>query len=96
MPIGVCIDPDQFGLRSRHYAAKTAGKQRLTICDHSGYYNIADMVKMLIHAGGEIALCGTCLDARGIQASECVEGAKRSTMEELAEWTLWADKVLTF
>ena len=62
----------------------------------AGYYNLADMVKMLLHAGGEVGLCGTCMDARGIQATECVEGAKRSTMEELADWTLWADKVLTF
>ena len=27
---------------------------------------------------------------------ELVEGARRSTMDELTEWTLWADKVLVF
>lgn len=62
----------------------------------AGYYNIADMVKMVIHAGGEVGLCGTCLDARGIQVVECIDGTKRSTMDELADWALWADKVLVF
>ena len=28
-----------------------------------GYYNAGDMVRMV---GGEVALCGTCLNARGI------------------------------
>ncbi|AYH43852.1 DsrE family protein [Azoarcus sp. DN11] len=58
-----------------------------------GYYNAGDMVRM---AGGEVGLCGTCLDARGIQANELVEGTRRSTLNELAEWTAEADKVLVF
>ena len=59
----------------------------------AGYYNAADMVRML---GGEVGLCGTCLDARGIAESEIVEGARRSTLLELAAWTAEADKVLVF
>jgi uncharacterized protein involved in oxidation of intracellular sulfur len=35
-------------------------------------------------------------DVRGIDAGELVEGAHRSTLEELADWTVWADKVLVF
>jgi uncharacterized protein involved in oxidation of intracellular sulfur len=58
-----------------------------------GYYNAGDMVRMV---GGEVGLCGTCLDARGIGAGEIVEGARRSTMIELAAWTAEADKVLVF
>ncbi|MBT0960263.1 DsrE/DsrF/TusD sulfur relay family protein [Denitromonas iodatirespirans] len=58
-----------------------------------GYYNAGDMVRM---AGGEVGLCGTCLDARGIKADELVEGARRSTLSELAAWTAAADKVLVF
>ena len=27
---------------------------------------------------------------------QLVEGARRSTLEELTDWTLWADKTLTF
>lgn len=58
-----------------------------------GYYNAGDMVRMV---GGEVGLCGTCLDARGIAAGEIVDGARRSTLAELAAWTVEADKVLVF
>ena len=43
-----------------------------------------------------IGVCGTCMDARGIKAEELVEGAKRSTLDELAEWTSWAERVVVF
>jgi uncharacterized protein involved in oxidation of intracellular sulfur len=41
-------------------------------------------------------LCGTCMDARGIGDGELVEGARRSTLDELAERTLAAELVLVF
>lgn len=58
-----------------------------------GYYNAGDMVRMV---GGEVGLCGTCMDARGMTPDQVVEGARRSTLKELAEWTAAADKVLVF
>jgi uncharacterized protein involved in oxidation of intracellular sulfur len=58
-----------------------------------GYYNAGDMVRMV---GGEVGLCGTCMDARGISEEQVVDGARRSTLKELAEWTAAADKVLVF
>lgn len=61
----------------------------------TGYYNVQVMLDRVIKRG-EVALCGTCMDARGITEAELVEGARRSTMAELAEWTLAADKVLVF
>jgi uncharacterized protein involved in oxidation of intracellular sulfur len=61
-----------------------------------GYYNIADMLGAVLRRGGEVGVCGTCMDARGITADELVEGAKRGTMEQLTEWTTGADKVLVF
>jgi uncharacterized protein involved in oxidation of intracellular sulfur len=36
------------------------------------------------------------MDARGLIDADLVAGAHRSSMAELAEWTLWAEKVLTF
>jgi len=36
------------------------------------------------------------MDARGLQDTELKEGARRSTLNELADWTLEADKVLVF
>lgn len=34
--------------------------------------------------------------ARGITAEMLTGDARRSNLAELTEWTLWADKVLTF
>lgn len=61
-----------------------------------GYYNIGDMLGMVARNGGEIGVCGSCLDARGIAAEELIEGASRSTMDQLTAWTQWADKVMVF
>ncbi len=61
-----------------------------------GYYHIESFLKSLVRGGGEIGVCGTCLDARGIADSELVEGTRRSTMAELNAWTAWADKVIVF
>lgn len=61
-----------------------------------GYYNLADMLGMIVRRGGKVGVCGTCMDARGIGDAELVEGTQRSTMAELAEWHLWADKALAF
>jgi uncharacterized protein involved in oxidation of intracellular sulfur len=36
------------------------------------------------------------MDARGLTEGELVEGARRSTMDELAQVTAPADKVLVF
>ncbi len=61
-----------------------------------GYYNIGDMLGMIVHAGGEIGVCGTCIDARGIHEKDLVEGVLRSSMDQLTAWTRWADKVMVF
>ncbi len=38
---------------------------------------------------------GSCLDARGIEEEGLAEGVRRASLDELTDWTLWADKVLT-
>ena len=60
-----------------------------------GYYNLELMVKAVARKG-EVLLCGTCMDARGLGDDELVEGASRGTLDELAERTLAAGKVLVF
>ena len=60
-----------------------------------GFYNLELMTKSVIRTG-EVLLCGTCMDARGLKDDELIEGAKRSSMKELADKTLNADKVLVF
>ena len=61
-----------------------------------GYYNLENMLLVALRHGAEVAVCGTCMDARGIQESDLVEGARRSTMEALSDWTMWSGKVLVF
>lgn len=61
-----------------------------------GYYNIGDMLAGVIRRKGEVAVCGTCMDARGMVAERLVEGAVRGSMDQLTEWTEAADKVLVF
>ena len=60
-----------------------------------GFYNMELMLKSVARKG-EVLLCGTCMDARGITDEEIIDGGKRSTMKELAERTLAANKVLVF
>ena len=62
----------------------------------NGYYNIERMVRSVARRGSEIGVCGTCMDARGIGESELAEGTRRGTLEELTDWTQWADRVLVF
>lgn len=61
-----------------------------------GYYSTEIMLGRVLRGGGAVLLCGTCMDARGLQASELIDGAKRSNMDELAAATLAADKLLVF
>lgn len=61
-----------------------------------GYYNIERMLKHILSGGGQVLLCGVCMDARGLAEGDIVVGARRSSMDELAENTLQATKVLVF
>lgn len=60
-----------------------------------GYYNLERMLKPFVRKG-EVLLCGTCMDARGMVETEAMEGAHRSSMDELTKRTRAADKVLVF
>jgi uncharacterized protein involved in oxidation of intracellular sulfur len=61
-----------------------------------GFYNIERMLKRVVAGHGQVLLCGSCMDARGLAEEDLVEGARRSNMETLAAETVAADKVLVF
>ena len=62
-----------------------------------GYYNLETMLQgPATRHGVEVGVCGSCMDARGITETELAEGAKRSSLSQLTDWTLWADKTLVF
>lgn len=59
-------------------------------------YNLRQMLEILLAQGTRIRLCKSCTDARGITPLPLVEGIEIGTLPLLAQWTLAADKVLTF
>lgn len=62
----------------------------------TGYYNVETMLQSVAKRGVEIGVCGTCLEARGVADAELAEGAHRSNLEQLTDWTQWAERVLVF
>jgi uncharacterized protein involved in oxidation of intracellular sulfur len=71
--------------------AATAGQKT-----PDGYYNIERMLRRVLAGNGAVLLCGTCMDARGLDEAGLMPGARRSTMDELAAATIAADKVMVF
>ena len=61
-----------------------------------GWYNLEHMLRVVARKGGEIGVCGSCLDARGIDDAQLAEGTRRSSMEERTDWTQDADRVVVF
>ena len=59
-------------------------------------YNIQQMLEILTAQNVPVKLCKTCTDGRGITSLPLVDGVEIGTLVELAQWTLSADKVLTF
>jgi uncharacterized protein involved in oxidation of intracellular sulfur len=62
----------------------------------NGYYHLDRMLVSAARHGAEIGLCGTCTDARGIAEEMLLPEARRSSLEEVTDWVLWADKTVTF
>lgn len=59
-------------------------------------YNIQQMLEILTAQNVPVKLCKTCTDGRGISTLPLIDGVEIGTLVELAQWTLSADKVLTF
>lgn len=61
-----------------------------------GYYHLDRMLRSIIRKDAEVACCATCMDARAIEDKKLVEGVARGSMEQLGDWTLEADRIVTF
>jgi uncharacterized protein involved in oxidation of intracellular sulfur len=61
-----------------------------------GYYNTELMLHGVGRRGGEIGVCASCMDARGITDAELTDTTRRSSLEELTNWVQWADRTLVF
>jgi uncharacterized protein involved in oxidation of intracellular sulfur len=53
------------------------------------------MLGAMLYKGAEVKACGTCINARGLDISELVEGVGRGSMRILVEWIRDSDKVLS-
>jgi uncharacterized protein involved in oxidation of intracellular sulfur len=62
----------------------------------TGHYNVATMLGAVSKHSAQIGVCGSCMDARGLSDGELLEGTHRGSMEELTDWTVDADKVISF
>ena len=62
----------------------------------SGYYNVERMLTLALRKGAAVHLCQTCMQARGVEAEDLIEGAEVGSMSGLAQWTLEADKVINY
>jgi uncharacterized protein involved in oxidation of intracellular sulfur len=75
--------------------AATAAKQGQKVPE--GFYNLQIMlIKVLRGPNSSVGVCGTCMDARAIRTEELIQGTHRGSLEELADWSEWADKVFVF
>lgn len=61
-----------------------------------GYYHLDRMLASAARHIAEIACCSTCMDARGIRDDMLVDCTHRSSLDQLAEWTVTSDRLLSF
>jgi uncharacterized protein involved in oxidation of intracellular sulfur len=104
------IERPYNGLRLAHNLLQKTAGTRLTVFlmgdaaqaarrgqqTPNGYYNLERMLKGIVTHGGDVLVCGSCMDARGMRAEDLVEGARRSTLDELTLLTASSEKVLVF
>jgi uncharacterized protein involved in oxidation of intracellular sulfur len=59
-------------------------------------YNLQETLRALAAQKVTVKACKTCMEARGVRAEDLALGIERGTLDELADWTDDADKVLVF
>lgn len=62
--------------------------------EKTGQYNIGEMLTDIIHNGGEVKLCTSCAESRGVNSM--IPGATLGTLPDLTKWIIESDKCLNF
>jgi uncharacterized protein involved in oxidation of intracellular sulfur len=62
--------------------------------EKTGQYNIGEMLSNIMKQGGEVKLCTSCAESRGI--TTVVPGAVLGTLPDLTKWIIESDRTLTF
>lgn len=60
----------------------------------NGYYNTGKHTSALVRAGALVGACASCMDARGVDEARLLEGAHRSSLDGLGQWSTWAQKLV--
>jgi uncharacterized protein involved in oxidation of intracellular sulfur len=58
--------------------------------------NLGRRIEGLLARGAEVAVCGLCLELRGLAGARWIDGVRIGSMRELAQWVASSDHVLTF
>ena len=77
-------------------AVKGEAVSALTMLGFSPAPSAKVVVEILTAQQVPVKLCKTCADARGVSRLPLADGVAIGTLVELAQWTLAAEKVLTF
>jgi uncharacterized protein involved in oxidation of intracellular sulfur len=62
--------------------------------EKAGQYNIGEMLSTIIENGGEVKLCTSCAETRGV--SSVIPGAVIGTLTDLTNWIMESDKALVY
>jgi uncharacterized protein involved in oxidation of intracellular sulfur len=95
--LAMALQKDQPGTEVRVFLLADAVTAAIAAqATPQGYYNVERMLKGILARGGQVKLCGTCCEARGIKALALMEGTEVSTMSQLALWSVESEKAFVF
>jgi sulfur relay (sulfurtransferase) complex TusBCD TusD component (DsrE family) len=64
--------------------------------DTSGEFKLVELLAKAVEQGSDVAACGTCSGMRGLGEDDLRPGVAEGTMGILMDWTVWADKIITY
>ncbi|GAA4496021.1 DsrE/DsrF/TusD sulfur relay family protein [Pseudaeromonas paramecii] len=94
--LAIALKEQDAGLTLRLFLLSDAVTAALPGQKPAEGYHLRQMLDILTAQDVPVKLCKTCSDARGISSLPLLEGVEIGTLVDLAQWTLAADKVLTF
>ncbi len=59
-----------------------------------GYYNASDMLKEIMTNGGEVKLCTSCAETRGVD--KIIEGAAFGNLSDLTTWMIESERSFVY
>ena len=86
----------RFAINMKEEHSKDVNIKLFCFSDAILCFNIQQLIDILAAQGAEIKLCTSCVKARGLLDAKLIDGVTLGTLDDVSEWTLWADKVLTF